>query len=314
MTKYDIIDCHMDSLVSGYRYLPRPFHKKTDIGHIDKYRLKEGGVKAVFFAVFPASSNYLIAQGVDMWFKAVEDERNDFFQIRKFEDLKEAKKRKKVGAILHFEGSGGLDSEFVNLRNYYRMGLRSMGITWSNFNRFGTGVTTYDDRGLTAEGKELVAEMNKMGIIVDVSHINEKSFWDVVDVTKKPFIASHSNAYTICDHPRNLKDDQLQAIKDADGIIGLNLCVAFLKSGAKKGDNITFEMIKNHVDHIMEVAGIDHMALGSDFDGTSVPDIVKDVSYYPKLLDYLEANGYSEEDLQKITHKNIERVMKNIWH
>ncbi|MHA1302779.1 MAG: dipeptidase [Candidatus Heimdallarchaeaceae archaeon] len=321
MTLSGIIDCHMDSLVSGYRRYPREFHKKTEIGHIDTPRLIEGGIAAVFFAVYPAVNEYYIKEGVDMWFKAVEDPRNKFYHIKSYSDLKRAEQENKIGAILHFEGAGGIDSEFINLRNYYRLGLRSMGITWSNYNKFGTGVGIKLDRGLTAEGKALISEMENLGIIVDVSHLNEKSFWDVVDVATKPFIASHSNAYSICDHKRNLKDEQIRAIKDADGVIGLNLCVSFLKSGIsfpKSGallysDKITFEQIKKHIDHIIDLAGIDHIALGSDYDGATVPEVLKDVSYYPNLITYLEETGFTKKELEKIKHENIERVMKSVW-
>ena len=246
-------------------------------------------------------------------FEILENYSEYFYQIKKVEDLKKTQNSEKVGAIFHFEGAGGIDSEFNNLKNFYRLGLRSMGITWSNSNRFGTGVGKNKERGLTAEGKELVQEMNRLGIIVDVSHLNEKSFWDVIEVSNKPVIASHSNAWEICHHDRNLKDDQIEAIKESGGTIGLNLCISFLKEGAEKPEKVGFKQIIQHINYIVEKAGIDHLTLGSDFDGARVPEVIKDVSYYPNLLRILEEEGFSSEDIEKITHKNIERVIKKVW-
>ena len=310
---YKIIDTHMDSFVSGNQYAPRDFGKKTNIGHVDYYRLREGNVTAVFFAVYPAYSDFLLNWGTNLWFEILENYSEYFYQIKKVEDLKKIQNSEKVGAIFHFEGAGGIDSEFNNLKNFYRLGLRSMGITWSNSNRFGTGVGKNKERGLTAEGKELVQEMNRLGIIVDVSHLNEKSFWDVIEVSNKPVIASHSNAWKICHHDRNLKDDQIEAIKESGGTIGLNLCISFLKEGAEKPEKVGFKQIIQHINYIVEKAGIDYLTLGSDFDGARVPEVIKDVSYYPNLLRILEEEGFSSEDIEKITHKNIERVIKKVW-
>ena len=306
-----IIDGHMDT-VYALNFSRRKFAERSENGHVDLPRLKEGGVKLVFFAVFPASSPYYIAAGVDRWFSLVEPPENNLMHVKRPDDIDKVLKSEKIGAILHFEGAGGIDTEFINLRNYYRLGLRSMGLAWSNLNIFATGVGTKEDRGLTAEGKELVKEMEKLGIIVDVSHLNEKSFWDVVDIAQKPIIASHSNAYAICNHIRNLKDDQIKAIAELDGTIGINFSISFLASNKTK-ETVSFEDVKAHIDHILNLVGPDHISLGSDFDGTSVPDILKDVSFYPKLLEYLEENGYTKQDLEKIAYKNFVRVMKNVW-
>ncbi|MCG3221604.1 MAG: membrane dipeptidase, partial [Candidatus Heimdallarchaeota archaeon] len=262
--------------------------------------------------VFPTVSNYSISRGVDYWFQLVDNPENELIHIKKIADFDKCKRENKVGAILHFEGSGGLESEFHTLRNCHKLGLRSMGLSWSNLNQFATGVGTDEMRGLTAEGKQLIEEMEELGIIVDVSHLNEKSFWDVVNSSSKPLIASHSNAYSLCDHIRNLKDDQIEAIGGTNGTVGINFCVGFLSSELNK-DEITLETIKNHIDYIVDKAGINHVSLGSDYDGATVPTVVKDVSYYPKLLDYLEENGYNKTDLNKIKHENFMRVMKACW-
>ncbi len=306
-----IIDGHTDVLYT-LRRQQRQFSEESEIGHVDLPRLKKGNVLAAFFAIYPAVSDYVLSRGVDDWFKLVNAPENALFQIKKIEDLDQCKKDNKVGAILHFEGSGGIDSEFHNLRNYYRLGLRSMGLSWSNLNKFATGVGKDPERGLSAEGKELVKEMEALGIIVDISHLNEKSFWDVINTASKPLIASHSNAYSLCDHIRNLKDEQIEAIRDINGTIGVNFVKSFLISKEKQ-DEITLETIKNHIDKIVELAGINHVSFGSDYDGATVPDVVKDVSYFPILLEYLEENGYTKKELEKLSEDNYKRVMKSVW-
>ncbi len=314
-----IIDGHTDVLWALTRE-NRKFSEESDIGHVDLHRLRKGRVFAAFFAVFPARSDFDIYRGVDQWFSLIEDQDNSILQVKTVEDINKCKMNDKIGAVLHFEGSGGIDSEFLTLKNYYRLGLRSIGLSWSNVNRFATGVTFNmlsgesfeQERGLTDTGKELVKELNNLGIIADVSHLNEKSFWDVIDQTSKPIIASHSNVYAICNHPRNLKDEQIRAIAETNGTIGLNFCVSFLSDNKKK-DQIQLEDLKKHVDYIVELVGIDHISFGSDYDGATVPDVVKDVSYYPVLVDYLETNGYNKEDLQKIESQNFLRVMKEVW-
>ena len=305
-----IIDGHID-VIFALQLQRREFSTRSDIGHVDLPRMREGNVSAALFTVYPASSNFSISTGVDNWFKLVENPENSLMQIRNLDDFEKARQSDKIGAILHFEGAGGLDSEFNLLRNYHRLGLRSMGLSWSNMNQFATGVGTIEERGLTAEGKALVLEMQSLGILVDISHLNEKSFWDVNEITNKPIIASHSNAYSICNHVRNLKDDQIQAIKDTNGTIGINLCTSFLDP-QKKEDQITFEIIKNHIDHIVEKTGINHISLGSDYDGATVPSILKDISYYPKLIEFLR-NTYSKSDIEKITYQNFLRVFKATW-
>lgn len=306
-----IIDGHIDVLFALERQ-KRKFYSESEEGHVDLPRMRKGNILAGFFAVFPTANHYSISRGVDYWFKLVDYSKNNLIHIQKLQDIDRCKKENKIGAILHFEGSGGLDSEFHNLHNYYRLGLRSMGLSWSNLNHFATGVGTNESRGLSAEGRELIKEMEDLGIIVDVSHLNEKSFWDVIDISSKPIIASHSNAYSLCDHIRNLKDEQIEAIKDTNGTIGINFCVGFLSSKLNK-DEITLENIKNHIDHVVEKAGINHVSFGSDYDGATVPTTIKDISYYPKLTNYLLENGFSDSELNKIMKDNFIRVMKECW-
>jgi len=311
-----IIDGHIDVLhaleTQWRKFHEEPAEDHFARGHVDLPRMRKGNVLGAFFAVYPTVNEFSIKKGVDSWFKLIEDEQNELLHVKNVEDFDKCIKENKIGAVLHFEGAGGIDSEFHNLRNYYRLGLRSMGLSWTNINKFATGVRMIEERGLTFEGKELVKEMEKLGIIIDVSHLNIKSFWDVVNLASKPIIASHSNSFALCNDPRNLKDDQIKAIGELNGTIGINFCVAFLTKDKKK-DEITFEIIKKHIDRMVENAGIKHVSFGSDYDGAPVPDILEDISYYPKLTEYLEENGYNRQELELITHKNFLRVMKEVW-
>ncbi|MHA1223667.1 MAG: dipeptidase [Candidatus Heimdallarchaeaceae archaeon] len=153
--------------------------------------------------------------------------------------------------------------------------------------------------------------MNDLGIIVDVSHLNEKSFWDVHEVANKPFIASHSNAYSICPHVRNLKDEQIEAINNVGGTIGINFATSFLSSKLKP-EEITFKQIQAHIDHIVNVGSINSVSFGSDFDGAKVPTILRDISYYPKLIEYLERT-YDKKEIEKMAYGNFLRVFKECW-
>ncbi len=304
-----IIDCHIDT-VFALRQQVRSFNVESDKGHVDLPRLKKGNVLAAFFAVFPSWSSYSIEEGVDHWFRLIENPDNELYQIKTVQDLTFTREKKQIGAILHLEGAGGLDSELIKLRNLYRLGLRSLGLSWSNQNRFATGVGVNEKRGLTAEGKALIEEIEHLGIILDVSHLNPKSFWDVVETANKPFIASHSNTKKVCDHQRNLTDEQITAIKDVNGTIGINFCKSFLKKDPKE---ISLDDIRAHIDHIVDLAGINHVSIGSDFDGASVPEVLKDIAYYPVLIKHLEEHGYTSNEIEKITHENIIRVFKAIW-
>ena len=165
------------------------------------------------------------------------------------------------------------------------------------------------------ECKNLVIEAQKLGITLDVSHMNDLAFWDFLKVTNKPFMATHSNTRVIGNHLRDLTDDQLKAIQEKRGTIGLNFGGLFLNSTITKENvnSLTLEDYKKHIDHIVEVTDINTVAIGSDYDGTTISYCMKDVSYLPKLWEYLLDNGFSKEDLNKISHKNLLRVFKDTW-
>lgn len=286
-------------------------------GHCDYDRMLKANAQFGVFAIFPAKSQYNIIQGLDKWFNYLDEYKKHLFQVRTIKDFDIVKGTKKIGAILHIEGAGGFDSEFQLLHLAYRLGLRSLGITHANVNRFGTGYLFWGkqfDRGLSSEGKALVAEAQRLGISIDVSHLNDKSFWDVMDITKHPLLATHSNARALCKSGRNLTDEQIKAMGENHGVIGLNFGTWFLDPNQNRNNSdLSMMALKNHLDHIVQITDINTVAIGTDYDGTGVPTCVNSCE---KLLDFyhfLLENGYSSQDLQKIAYSNFYRVFKDTW-
>jgi membrane dipeptidase len=232
------------------------------------------------------------------------------------EELEQAWSAGVLAVILHFEGAEAIREDLFNLSSYYEKGLRSIGITWSRPNVFGCGVPfgcpLSPDQGprLSQAGSELVRACNAMGILVDLAHLNAKGFSDVERFSNKPLVASHSNAHAICPCSRNLTDWQIDAIKASDGIIGANFEPAFLRPDGKSGALATLDMLADHIDYLVKRGGIDHVGLGSDFDGADVPEGLEDAAALPNIWEVLERRGYGHEDLEKIANGNWRRVLK----
>jgi membrane dipeptidase len=225
----------------------------------------------------------------------------------------------RFAAIAHIEGAEALDADLSGLQTLYAAGLRSIGPVWSRNNIFGHGVPfAYPSSpdagpGLTEAGKSLVRACNELGIMVDLSHITEQGFWDVARISDAPLVATHSNAHAITPVARNLTDKQLAAIKETGGVVGLNFAVAFLREdGQERSDTGIATMIR-HIDHMVEQAGIDGVALGSDFDGAMIPAEIGSAAGLPKLVEGLRLAGYSAEDMDKICLGNWLRVLRTTW-
>jgi membrane dipeptidase len=222
-------------------------------------------------------------------------------------------------AIIHFEGAEMIDTNFNALETFYETGLRSIGIVWSRSNAFGHGVpfgfpsSPDTGPGLTDAGKALVKACNELGIMVDVSHLNEAGFWDVVEATSKPVVASHSNAHALCASSRNLTDRQLDAIRDSDGLVGLNFNVPFLRPDGDRDASMPLGVMADHIDYLVERLGLERVALGSDFDGALMPDDLSDASKLPNLMETLRSRGYDDDALRKIGYQNWLRVLELTW-
>ena len=224
-----------------------------------------------------------------------------------------------LATVMHMEGVEAIKTDLDALGVLYEAGLRSLGPVWSRPNAFGHGVPfNFPDPpdigpGLTNAGKDLVRLCNQLGVLVDLSHLNEKGFWDVVALSKAPIVASHSGVWRLSRSPRNLTDDQLQAIGDSGGIVGVNFARAFLRKDGMGDRRTTVKEIAKHVEYIADKIGVDHVGFGSDFDGTQVPQDMKDASGLPLLLDALKDRGIKGAKLKKIAHGNWLRVLKETW-
>jgi len=225
-----------------------------------------------------------------------------------------------ITAIVHMEGAEAIAEDLSNLQDWYARGLRSIGIVWSRANAFAEGVpfrfpaSPDTGPGLTDAGRALVRECNELGILVDVSHLNERGFWDVAEISDRPVVATHSNAHALCASTRNLTDAQLDAIRDSGGVVGVNFAVTFLrKDGLNDFEDTGLDEIVRHVDYLVDRMGIDHVAFGSDFDGCVVPAALGDVSGLPRLVEALRER-YDASAIDQITHGNWLRVLDATWH
>jgi membrane dipeptidase len=221
--------------------------------------------------------------------------------------------------LLHFEGAEALDPDLDALEVFYQAGLRSLGPTWSRKNIFAEGVpfkfpSSPDlGDGLSDLGKALVRKCNALGIMIDLSHITEKGFWDVQKISDKPLVATHSNAHAICQSPRNLTDKQMAAIKESNGVAGLNYNVGVLRPDGGRDASMPLSFMADHIDYMVDKLGIDGVALGSDYDGAQMPEDLKDAAGLPKLMQELANRGYDTEALTKIAHGNWVRVLRDTW-
>jgi membrane dipeptidase len=240
--------------------------------------------------------------------------------VRSVEELADCLDRNVLAMVMHFEGAEAIDARLRNLEEFYGRGLRSIGITWSRPNAFGWGVpfkfpTSPDiGPGLTSAGKELVRACNELGIILDMAHLNEQGFWDVARRSAAPLVVTHSAAHALAAKSRNLTDGQLEAVGDTDGVVGVTFTVSDLcADGRLEGDAPLTEIVR-HIDYIAQRIGIEHVALGSDFDGTTVPEEIGDVTGLPRLVGALREQGFDEDALRKVTHENWIRVIRDTWN
>ena len=351
------VDGHNDTV-------QRIMFENVDIGNrlpdgaIDIPRLQEGGIHVPFFALWVPTyykGSEAVRRTLDFRdaMQRVLDKYPDRIELAtSAHDIERIVGQKKIAAVLTVEGGHQIDNDLAVLRIYRRMGILSMTLTHFRSNDWADSSTGRPEHnGLTEFGKQVVREMNAIGMIVDISHVSDKSFYDVVQVTTKPVIASHSSCRSFSDVPRNMSDDMLRALAKNGGVVGVNFGAAFLnqkdakelkqaishenalepnlagaeldqfaaKEGAESGEshphlgNATVEDAAECIDHIVKVAGIEHVGIGSDFDGTEiVPRGLEDVSKMPNLTEALLKRGYSEGDIKKIMGGNFLRVVREV--
>ena len=224
-----------------------------------------------------------------------------------------------IFGIMHMEGAEAIDPNLDALHLFHAMGLRSIGPVWSRPTVFGHGVpfrypsSPDTGPGLTPAGKALVKECNQLGIMIDLSHLNERGFDDVARISTKPLVATHSNAHAVTPSSRNLTDRQLAIIKESKGMVGLNFATCFLSTDGRQVPDIGWEPMIRHLDHLITHLGEDHVGFGSDFDGATVPSVMADVTGLPAFQDALTAHGYNQALMQKLCSENWLNVLRRTW-
>lgn len=222
-------------------------------------------------------------------------------------------------ALLHIEGAEAIDPDLNALEVFYRAGLRSIGPVWSRPNAFAHGVpfkfphSPDTGPGLTDAGRNLVRACNRLGILVDLSHLNEKGFWEVASLSDAPLVATHSNAHALTPSTRNLTDQQLAAVKDSQGMVGVNFNVGFLREDGSSVRDTPIDAIVRHIEYLVDHLGIDGVGFGSDFDGATIPDELGDAAGLPRLVHALERYGYDDDAIRKLAHGNWVRVLRATW-
>jgi membrane dipeptidase len=328
---------------------PVPYHTSIE-------SMKKGGLNAEFFSLYIRP--WYVDHGgaarrtldmIDSVYRACERHPNDLMFATSVADIRKAKKQGKIAALMGIEGGHAIENSLPTLREFYRLGVRYMTLTWNNSNDWADGARGKPrNNGLTDFGREVVLEMNRLGMLVDISHVSDKTMSDVLDTVKAPVIASHSSARALADHPRNIPDDLLRRIAKNGGVVQVNFYAAFVDAAAgvageardkrvkaqtdaldekykddperraEEGDKIEaanpipatpLSKLIDHIDHIVNVAGIDHVGIGADFDGANdFPEGAGDVSMLPNITYELLKRGYSETDIRKILGENLLRV------
>lgn len=308
-----VVDTHCDTLTAMLdegRSLAGPAAK----GQLDLPRLKKGGVKVQFFSAFIAPDFKLTAvhralELIDLFYREIEYNHSVVLHAKSMLDIGAALSSDKIAAFLSIEGGEALAGSLGILRLMYQLGVRSITLTWNGRNELGDGVgEEKTGGGLTRMGQAVVVEMNRLGMLVDVSHLSEKGFWEVLNVSRQPVIASHSNCRALCNHPRNLNDRQIKALADQGGVMGITFVPDFLG-----GDHPSVAQVLAHIDHAIMVGGPDCVGIGSDFDGTeSLPAGLEDCSRLPVITSGLLERGYSEKVIKKVLGGNFIRVMEQV--
>jgi membrane dipeptidase len=310
----------------------------TGDGHLDLQRMKQAGFAGGLFAIYVPSPSQgldymalmkqapfevplpdlmtadaaqpmaLAMAGHFRWMERVAP--NDFAVCRSAAAVRQTFASGRIAAVMHMEGAEAIGPDLDALYLFYDLGLRSLGPVWSRPTVFGHGVPFKFPGepdigpGLTTAGKDLVRLCNELGILIDLSHMNRAGFEDVARLSEAPLVATHSNVHALCASPRNLTDRQLDQIRESSGLVGLNFSTSFLRADGMGSTDVGLDVMVRHLDHLIDKLGEDHVGLGSDFDGCTVPDPIKDVTGVPKLFQALAAKGYDATLLTKLAHGN----------
>ena len=356
-----VIDSHDDTT---QRLLDGKFDigERHADGNIDIPRMREGGLGGIFFSIWTPSKTKgpdgvkQALDQIDAVREAVRKHPKDLVLATTAEEVREAHKQGKIAALMGVEGGHMIGNDLATVRVFAELGVRYMTLTHMGNTEWADSSTDKPEHnGLTDFGKDVVREMNRVGMMVDISHVSDKSFYDALETSKAPLLASHSSCRVICDSPRNMTDDMMRALAKNGGVMQVNYHVGYLsqelrdfekahpdvdkdvEAEVKKrcgedencrtmaGEQVTHEFMKagklpkvdwtkivEHIDHAVKVAGIEHVGLGSDFDGAVMPLGMEDVTHIPQITDALVQKGYSDADIRKILGENVLRVMKDV--
>jgi membrane dipeptidase len=347
-SKVAIFDGHNDVVqqLAEYRQGGRDFLARSQNGHLDLPRAQEGGMIGGLFALFaksepapqgdftrtadgyevrladpldPAYARSRINAQLNALQHMVARSAGKIRRATSVDDIELGRKDGTFVIVLHLEGAEAIDADLDGLEQLYSLGLRSLGPVWSRPNIFGHGVPfAYPHApdigpGLTEAGKELVKACNRLGIMLDVAHLNERGFWDVAAISTAPIVATHACAHAVCRSTRNLTDRQLDAVRDSGGVVGFNFSVCDVRPDAHLEPNTPIDIVARHLLYLVERMGDDHVALGSDFDGAVMPLPIRDASHLPNLIEALRRHGLNEASLRKIAFDNWMRVFRQSW-
>jgi len=306
---------HIDTLLNYDQDKSYDFFTNNDNFHVDLVKMKKAGIKLVVFAVY-VESKYKpfwalerTLELIDRFHNLIESSQ-ELQLIKDLEDIESLLENDKIGALLAIEGGEGIFSESA-LRILYRLDVRMIALTWNQRNQLADGIGELETNGgLTTLGKKILSAMEELGIILDVSHLAPAGFWDIVKIAKKPFLASHSNVLNVCNNKRNLDDEQLKAIAENKGLIGLNFAPAFLVKD-KKAD---ISDVIRHIDYIRDLVGIENIVLGTDYDGIdNTPKGLEDLGKLDNLKEELLRRNYSLQEIEQIFILNWLNFFRRIW-
>lgn len=308
-----IFDAHCDVLSKLWELPELDFYRADERLHVSYPEMVKGNVGIQVMACYvpkyvPYGRRFqAVLEMLDVFYERVASGK--IRAIRSRADLNACVLKEEKGAILFVEGAHALEESLVQLRTWHRLGVRGMTLTWNYSNAVASGCHEPHPGGLTSFGRTVVEEMNRLGMIIDVSHVAEPGFWDTLELSKMPVIASHSNVKRLCDHPRNLTDDQIKALIANGGVMGLTF-VDFFVTAEKR--TVWIDDLLRHLDHVCALGGVDHVGFGSDFDGITETfgDLTRAGDYH-NLVEAL-LKRYKEADVQKFVRENWLRVFRNV--
>jgi membrane dipeptidase len=348
-----IFDGHNDVLLRLYRRggtdAPQAFLEGEAKGQLDLPMARQGGLAGGLFAIFVPSTDGAIGSNgntlsqngdsdalsphaveltqaqrivfsmMSLLLRIERESRGRVLICRNINDIRQSLKKGVLAPVLHIEGAEAIDQNFEFLDVLYEAGLRSLGPVWSRPNAFGHGVpfrcpsSPDTGPGLTDLGKELIRACNRLKILIDLSHLNERGFWDVAAISNAPLVATHSNAHALSPHSRNLTDKQLAAIRETGGVVGVNFATNFLRPDGRRDADTPTELVIDHLEHILEKVGENGVGFGSDLDGAEIPRGIGNAAGLQRLVEIMHTRGFGKSLIEKVCFKNWLRVLGQTW-